>query len=248
MRADDNSGNISSPDSTYDNWHTYEIRWTPDEITWLVDGQVGRTKKRADTWNASSNQWAFPQTPARVQLSIWPGGADTNAAGTVAWAGGPIDWNSPDIQSQGYYYATFGEITIDCFNASSGPGTNRGQSYTFSAVRGTNDTVIDGDKPTVLKSFLGSGLDMNAGGNGNNNGAATVPDGSNAGPGINGQAAGGGGGADVNTCSPTDFSQSCSGNDNGLGTNAAGERMLAGSGRGSAFAALVLIVAGLFWL
>lgn len=84
----DNSGNITLS-NTFDNFHTYEINWTPDEITWLVDGQVGRTKKRSETWNATSNQWAFPQTPSRVQISIWPGGASTNAPGTVQWAGGP---------------------------------------------------------------------------------------------------------------------------------------------------------------
>lgn len=82
-KKDDNSGNISLSD-TYNNFHTYEIDWTPDQISWLVDGQVGRTKKRADTWNATTNQWDFPQTPARVQLSIWPGGLATNAAGTIA--------------------------------------------------------------------------------------------------------------------------------------------------------------------
>lgn len=241
------------PDSTYDNFHTYEIRWTPDDITWLVDGQVGRVKKRADTWNATSNQWAFPQSPCRVQLSIWPGGADTNAQGTIAWAGGPIDWNSPDIQAQGYYYTTFGEITIDCFNASAPPGTNQQTSYTFTGVRGTNDTVVDGPKGTVLQSFLGTGLDMLAGGttgSGASSTAATVPGGSNSGPGVNGQAAGGAaGGATTNNCSPTDFSQSCSGGTNGLGSKNDGglgrvEESFLG-GRGSAFAAVVVAVAGM---
>lgn len=160
--VDENSGNISLAD-TFDNFHTYEIDWTPDQISWLVDGQVGRTKKRADTWNATSNQWDFPQTPARVQLSIWPGGLATNAPGTIAWAGGEIDWtkNNPDIAAQGYYYATFQSVTVSCFNAKSPPGTNTGVSYTYDSNVGTNDTVVDGTKATVLQSFLGTGTDMN---------------------------------------------------------------------------------------
>ena len=55
---------------TFEDFHDYEINWTPDEITWLVDGKVGRTVKKSDTFNKTSNQFDFPQTPARVQLSI----------------------------------------------------------------------------------------------------------------------------------------------------------------------------------
>lgn len=154
--------NITLSD-TYNNYHDYEIQWTPDDITWLIDGQVGRTKKRSDTWNATTNQWDFPQTPARVQISVWPGGASSNAPGTIEWAGGPIDWQSDLMQPQGYYYASFESITVDCFNASSGIGTNSKTSYTYNNIAGTNDTVDDGDEPTVLKSLLGTGTDMNAG-------------------------------------------------------------------------------------
>jgi len=158
----DNELNITLSD-TFDNYHTYEIDWTPDTITWLVDGQVGRTKKRTDTWNATSNQWMFPQTPARVQLSLWPAGLASNGEGTVQWSGGLVDWNSQDIQNNGYYYATFESVTVNCYNATSAPGTNTGVSYTYSGYAGTNDTVVDGKEPTVLSSFLGTGTDMSAG-------------------------------------------------------------------------------------
>lgn len=159
--TDDNSFNISGVSDTYQNFHTYEIDWTPDQVTWLLDGQVGRTKKRSDTWNATSNQWDFPQTPARVQLSIWPGGLATNAPGTIAWAGGEIDWskNDPDIAAQGYYYATFQSVSVSCFNATSPLGTNTGTSYTYNSYTGTNDTVVDGTKSTILQSILGTGAD-----------------------------------------------------------------------------------------
>lgn len=159
---DENSQNITLSD-TFNNYHTYEIDWTPDKITWLIDGQVGRTLERKETWNATSNQWMYPQTPARVQLSLWPGGLASNAKGTVDWAGGQIDWNGADIKSNGYYYSMFQSVSVKCFCAKTAPGTNSGTSYTINDYAGTNDTVIDGDSPTVLKSLLGSGEDMNAG-------------------------------------------------------------------------------------
>jgi beta-glucanase (GH16 family) len=159
---DDNELNITLSD-TFENFHTYEIDWTPDAITWLVDGQVGRTKKRSDTWNATANQWDFPQTPARVQLSLWPAGLESNGQGTVDWAGGLVDWNSADIKNNGYYYATFESVTVSCYNGTSPPGTNTGVSYTYNGYTGTNDTVVDGKNATVLASFLGTGLNMDAG-------------------------------------------------------------------------------------
>ncbi|KAL7788369.1 glycoside hydrolase family 16 protein [Trichoderma ceciliae] len=157
-----NSGNITLSD-TFNNYHTYEINWTPDMIEWLVDGQVGRTVYRKDHWNATSNQWSYPQTPARVQLSIWPGGLASNAQGTIDWAGGVIDWNAPDVQKDGYFYATFQSVTIDCYNATKPPGTNTGTSYTYNNIKGTNDTVINGNKRTNLASLEGTGTDLDAG-------------------------------------------------------------------------------------
>lgn len=179
---------------TFNNYHTYEIDWTPDSITWLVDGQVGRVKKRSDTWNSTSNQWAFPQTPARVQISLWPGGLKTNGQGTIDWAGGLIDWtdNNPDIKSNGYYYAQFESVTVDCFNATKAPGTNLHTSYTYNSYLGTNDTVVDGNDPTVLTSLLGTGTNMTAAlasAGSSSSSVATIPGLSGGGPGTDGHAA-----------------------------------------------------------
>jgi len=157
------SKNITLSD-TFANWHEYEIQWTPDKITWLVNGQVGRVKEKKDTWNETAQQWDFPQTPARIQLSLWPGGREGNPKGTIDWAGGLVDWNHEDIQKAGYYYASFGEIEIDCWDGKRGePGSNLGKSYTYDSWLGTNDTVVDGDKDTVLASLQGSGLNMDKG-------------------------------------------------------------------------------------
>lgn len=161
-RLDHNSQNISTSD-TFGHFHEYEIRWTPDRIEWYVDGELGRSRHRKDTWNDETQQWDFPQTPARVQLSLWPGGLASNEAGTIQWAGGEIDWDAQDIHKAGYYYATVSEVSIECYDAKKAPGTNSGKSYVYGDPRGTNDTVVDGDKDTVLGSLEATGLNMDKG-------------------------------------------------------------------------------------
>ncbi|OHE96543.1 glycosyl hydrolase family 16 [Colletotrichum orchidophilum] len=271
----DQSGNISLSD-TFNNWHTYEIEWTPDEIRWMVDGQVGRTKKRSDTWNATAQQWDYPQTPARVQLSIWPGGAATNAKGTIDWAGGPINWEHEDIKNNGYFYAMVKDVEINCYNAKSGPGTNSKKSYYYNNIKATNDTVVDSDKDTILKSFLGTGLDMNAGASSASGtaaqptaSAATIPGGSSSGTGndhsdsgSSSSGSGSGSGSSGSGSGSGDSSGSGSGSSSGCGTNGFSQDCSSGSGSGSsksegfrressfgasAFAALVAASA-LFWL
>lgn len=158
-----NSENITDMEDTFKNWHDYELRWTPDKIDWLVDGKKERTVERKYTFNSTSNQYEFPQTPSRVQLSLWPGGLATNAKGTIDWAGGEIDWNAVDIQNVGYFYAAVESVDVECYKTDSAPGTNSGKSYWYNDMAGTNDTVVDGDKDTIMASFKASGLDPDAG-------------------------------------------------------------------------------------
>ncbi|EGY19473.1 hypothetical protein VD0002_g3191 [Verticillium dahliae] len=168
----DQSKNITLSD-TFNNWHEYEIQWTPDKITWLVNGQVGRVKERKDTWNETTQGWDFPQTPARVQLSIWPGGLESNAKGTIDWAGGVIDWEHEDIKKVGYFYAAVSDVEIKCWDAKSAPGTNNGKSYIYDNWLGRNNTVIDGDADTKLKSFTSSGRDTEENDDGKETDSAT---------------------------------------------------------------------------
>jgi hypothetical protein len=256
--SDENSGNISVADS-YNEFHEYEIQWTPDEIRWVIDGKVGRTKKKSETWNETSSQWAFPQTPSRVQISLWPGGLESNPKGTVDWAGGHIDWNGQEIKDYGYYFATFNEVTVECYKTSKPPGTNKGSSYYYKDISATNDTVVDSNKPTVLKSLLGTGMDMDKGDGGkddvhnipgggssgnNNNNPNQVPGGGNpvgSSPGGGGGDRGSAGSAKPDCESDTGFSQSCGGGGGGGGgggTNA-GARGVDRTLGGSAFAVVV---------
>jgi beta-glucanase (GH16 family) len=141
-----NSGNITDITDTFDNWHTYTVDWQPDQMTWAVDGVVKRTKTRASTWNATSGLYNYPQTPSRIQLSVWPGGASSQAPGTIAWAGGAINWSSTDIQQSGYYYAQVQQIVVQCSPPPAGtPKDGAGTvSYMYSNTTTTflNNSVI----------------------------------------------------------------------------------------------------------
>ncbi|KAK8035129.1 glycosyl hydrolase family 16 [Apiospora rasikravindrae] len=240
------SGNITNTPNTFENWHDYEIRWTPDDITWLVDGKVGRVQKKSDTWNKT------------VQLSLWPGGADTNAPGTVAWAGGAIDWDSEDIKSYGYDFATVESVKIECYKTKSAPGTNSGKSYTITDYKGLNTSVDNGDKPTVLKSLLGTGLDMDKdyAKSSTTQTMEVIPGLSGGGPGTNGQAAAhpdGGSGTNGNgpspagvapKCTQSVFAQDCGQTTGGNANEGYKQERALGA---SAFAALIA-VAGMLWL
>ncbi|KAJ2002244.1 putative glycosidase CRH2 [Coemansia thaxteri] len=84
---------IKSPalSDTTQNFHTYQIQWTPDQIVWLVDGAAFRTVKRSDTWDPSVNAFKFPDSESYVSFGIWDGGS--GAQGTADWAGGAINWS-----------------------------------------------------------------------------------------------------------------------------------------------------------
>lgn len=77
---------VSSPQTTF---HTYTIDWTSSAISFMVDGATVRTIKYADC-NGGSN---YPQTPMRLKLGNWAGGAAGESAGTVEWAGGATDFS-----------------------------------------------------------------------------------------------------------------------------------------------------------
>lgn len=156
-----NGLNVSLSD-TFDNYHTYKIDWTPEEITWSIDGQVGRTKKREETYNDTSKRYEYPSTPARVQLSLWPGGIETNGKGTIDWAGGLIDWNSEDMQANRYYYAAVRDVNMECLDPPSDIKRSGSKSYVYTDDAGTIESVELTDKPTVLKSLLGTGTNMTA--------------------------------------------------------------------------------------
>lgn len=77
---------VASPQTTS---HKYTINWTAETITWAIDGTVVRTLAYADA-NGGEN---YPQTPMRVRIGSWAGGAPGNPEGTIEWSGGETDFS-----------------------------------------------------------------------------------------------------------------------------------------------------------
>ncbi|KAK0531101.1 putative glycosidase CRH2 [Tilletia horrida] len=138
-----NNGDVS-------NWHTFGINWTPNQLQWTIDGTVVRTLTKSQAGNQ------FPRSPSRIQLSTWAGGNVTSPQGTQEWAGGLIDWNSPEYKSNGYYSQEIKSYVISCANPSnsgvpvaskrasnsnSGSGGGSGNSYTSWVYTGVNSST-----------------------------------------------------------------------------------------------------------
>lgn len=158
-----NSANITTVD-TFDDYHVYELDWHEDYITWSVDGVVGRTLFKNNTFNATTNEYQYPQTPSKIDISIWPGGNATNAIGTIEWAGGEINWDADDIKDPGYYYAILKEVNITCYDAPSGTKQNGTLSYEYTDTDDfSEDTIAIVDKRIYLDSLEGSGTNVTAG-------------------------------------------------------------------------------------
>ncbi|GAB7350812.1 hypothetical protein MBLNU459_g1348t2 [Dothideomycetes sp. NU459] len=142
--------------NTESNVHTYTIDWQPDSLTWAIDGTVLRTLNRNTTYNSTTGQYHYPQTPSKIELSLWPAGLSTNGQGTIDWAGGLVDWDS-SYMSNGYYYAMVKEVTVECYNPPSGYNNQGSKAYYYDNTAGTNDTVVIGNNNTILASFYATG-------------------------------------------------------------------------------------------
>lgn len=187
LSIDNNGGNTTGLTDTNKNMHDYEIDWTPDTITWSIDGKTVRSLDREETWNATANRYSFPQTPSRVQLSLWPGGLPTNGEGTIDWAGGLVTWDSP-YMTNGYYYAAFDSVSVECYDPPTGAKGSGNKAYIYTDKAMTNLTVEMTNDNTVLKSLLGTGTNMSADyAHASASDVATVPGLTGAGPGTNGQ-------------------------------------------------------------
>jgi beta-glucanase (GH16 family) len=146
--------------STSTTVHQYCIDWNPDTLTWYVDGKNLRTLKRSDTWNSTSNRFDYPQTPARIMLSLWPAGLPSNPKGTVDWSGGLIDWSSQYMKN-GYYYALVSDVSVNCYDPPSGAKMQGSKSYVYTDPAGTNNTVQGSNNVVILKSLYASGDNPN---------------------------------------------------------------------------------------
>lgn len=81
-------GGDASVASSQTDFNTYTIDWNAEQTTWQINGQTVRTL----TYASSGGQ--YPQTPMQVKVGAWAGGDPSNSEGTIAWAGGPINYAS----------------------------------------------------------------------------------------------------------------------------------------------------------
>jgi glycosyl hydrolase family 16 len=242
--VDTHETNVSASDTDTET-HTYTIDWQYDTLTWSVDGNALRTLKRSDTWNATGNRYDYPQTPSRIQLSLWPAGLASNGQGTIEWSGGLVNWNSPYMKN-GYYYAMISDVNVQCYDPPSGASTPGSKSYVYTNVAATNQSISITDDETILASLYATGNNPKYNPYGTSqpssqpsNAPETVP--GVVGIGTRGDLPGGSNNAasgNNNTNSGGGFSQ-------GTNKNAANDRLRSG---GSVFAVLVAVVCVCFWL
>lgn len=121
--------------SIHKNWHYYEIDWTEDRIQWFIDGTIVRTLQKADTWDSQKKIFKYPQTPMKLHVSIWPGGSESNAPGTIDWAGGLIDWDhESDIIKTAEFSCHVKSISVEPFF--------NGQMNNFQKEHFTNPGIV----------------------------------------------------------------------------------------------------------
>ncbi|KAK3998367.1 glycoside hydrolase [Cladorrhinum sp. PSN332] len=78
-------------------FHTYTIKWTPEQLDWIIDGAVVRTLKNTGIEGCAG----YPQSPMQVKLGTWVAGRKDAPQGTIEWAGGLT--NFADGPFEGYY-------------------------------------------------------------------------------------------------------------------------------------------------
>ena len=59
-------GYLGVPGGKIDDWHTYAIEWTPDHITWIVDGKVQLSL------DSSHEGVKLMNKPQHLMMNIWP--------------------------------------------------------------------------------------------------------------------------------------------------------------------------------
>lgn len=162
---DYNNAKNSSTSDTFKNYHTYTIDWQEDKIDWYVDDEKVRTLEKKDTKNETTGDYDYPQTPSRIQMSLWPGGASSNGLGTIEWAGGEINWDSEDIKKTGYYYAYLKEVEVTTYDlpddveldGSDDPDDLH--AFLFNSTDGNMDNIYLTNKTTWLGNGDATGLD-----------------------------------------------------------------------------------------
>ncbi|KAL1661620.1 glycoside hydrolase family 16 protein [Schizophyllum commune] len=149
---------------TFENYHAYTIDWQPDHITFSIDGNEVRTVKASDFVDGNGGS-QFPNTPSRIQLSLWPAGIDSMPEGTVQWAGGKINWDDPDYTSAGHFYALVKSVSVKCADPETPSANDTSYIYesnasTPSIAMSNHSTLLNGAGRTMM---VGTSMDLTLG-------------------------------------------------------------------------------------
>ncbi|KEZ43534.1 hypothetical protein SAPIO_CDS4442 [Scedosporium apiospermum] len=107
--------------------HTYTIDWTPDYISFQVDGAEIRRATPAEADNGAT----WPQTPVQVKLGTWVGGKPDNPQGTIDWAGGLADF------AQAPFIAWYKEVKITDYCG----GKDQAGEYVYTDSSGSQGSI-----------------------------------------------------------------------------------------------------------
>lgn len=140
----DHGLDVSPPNFNVSDWHTYGLNWTSSQLQWSIDGNVVRTLTRAQAGTS------YPRSPSRIQFSTWAGGNETNPEGTIEWAGGPIDWNTPEYKKNGFHSQEIKQFNVQCASLSSlnltsvsGSSNGNGNITSFVYTGGNSSTNLE---------------------------------------------------------------------------------------------------------
>lgn len=130
-------------------YHKYSIEWTKDAVNWIINDNVVRTLKAADTPKG------FPETPMQIKLGTWCAGGKNTAKGTVDWAGGYTDFSKAPFKA---YYKS---ISIVDYAGGDGPTSKKVSEYVWGDNSGDWESIkiktdsssgSDNDETTSTKS------------------------------------------------------------------------------------------------
>ncbi|GAB7364479.1 hypothetical protein MBLNU230_g5289t1 [Neophaeotheca triangularis] len=130
-------------------FHTYSLDWTPQALSWIIDGTVVRTLKYEDA-NGGDN---YPQTPMQLKLGNWAGGGPGQPEGTVEWAGGETDF------SQGPFTMVVQSVSITNYNPAESYeyGDRTGSWESIRVLNGTSSGEGSGGHDAEVSESQGAG-------------------------------------------------------------------------------------------
>lgn len=138
-------GGFSPVADPVNQFHTYTVKWTPEQLDWIIDGTVVRTLKNTGVEGCSG----YPQSPMQIKLGTWVAGRSNAPQGTIEWAGGLANFN--DAPFDGYYQS----IRIQDFMGGKSEATEyeyTDRSGKWQSVKVINDGSEEEEESTTTSS------------------------------------------------------------------------------------------------